>query len=93
MLSLLSLSFLLPYAKKIGVYALAIGAIFMAGFFYRGSCDTKKELKQSVETLQDVIRKKDDVRRHHENVPKATVDDWNNILSGRVSIVCGKAQR
>lgn len=78
------------WVQKLGIYGIAIGAIFMAGFFFKGSCIAKKEVKETIDVLQDVIIQKDRVRRHHEKVPKDTVNAWNNILSGRTSLVCGK---
>jgi len=63
-------------------------AFFISGMFFQRSCDSKKVLKQEVESLQEVIVNKERVRRHHEQVPNASVDDWLNILNGRSSLVC-----
>lgn len=58
-----------------------IGAIFFAGFVFRGSCDAKKELKQSVKELKHVVKKRDQIHNRYSNMPLSTVDELERVLS------------
>lgn len=81
--------------QRIGIYGLAIGAIFMSGFFFRGSCEAKEDLheqaaqaQEQVEVLQNVITVKDKLKKHYDRIPRATRDELSRVLSGHGSSLC-----
>lgn len=69
------------WVQRIGIYGLAIGAVFMSGFFYKGSCTAKKEFKQEVKYVTEVLEK---TRIVHDRYRDTKFTD-DSVLSGQAS--------
>ena len=56
-----------PSIQRFGVYTLCVVSVFMAGFFFHGSCAAKKQVKQDIKEVIRYVERKQVIDKKYIN--------------------------